>query len=322
MILTPEVIAILVLNIIFLFFGILAFVLSIRIFIKWDINSTSKLQYTLEKQSFLTATIIKYIFALKLPLFLFFIFTLDKISNVLTGAMCAAGVVDATPYGIYLFILKIINLYLFGFWLSMHYLDIKNENLPYTKQKFKIFIFIFIFFISEIILETIMFSKIDITKMVSCCGTLYSSSATSYISNIFSIDNKILLSVFYGIFLLFIISYKLDKTSKLKHLFSIMNFLFIIVSIISIITFFGTYIYELPTHHCPFCFLQKDYYYVGYFIYTFLFLGTFNGLIVGFINDKTKEHKSYMLSLFFNALFVLLVSYYPISYYLKNQVWL
>ena len=31
-------------------------------------------------------------------MFLFFIFTLDKISNVLTGAMCAAGVVDATTF--------------------------------------------------------------------------------------------------------------------------------------------------------------------------------------------------------------------------------
>ena len=42
--------------------------------------------------------------------------------------MCAAGVVDATPYGTYLFILKILNIYLFGFWLVLHYLDIKKHN--------------------------------------------------------------------------------------------------------------------------------------------------------------------------------------------------
>ncbi len=318
MILSPEVLAMLILNIIFLLFGTVAFVLSLRIFLKWDINSTKKLQYSLEKQSFLTATIIKYIFVIKLPLFLFFIFTLDKISNVLTGAMCAAGVVDATEFGTYLFILKILNIYLFGFWLVLHYLDIKSENLPYTRIKFGFFIIAFFVFAAEIILEGIMFSAIDVDKMVSCCGTLYSSSATSYISNIFLIDTNILLFLFYGNFLALILFYFL----KQKQLFTIANLSFIIISIISLISFFGTYIYELPTHHCPFCFLQKDYYYVGYLIYTLLFIGTFNGLITGFINDKQRVKRSYKISLLFNFLFLLLVSAYPIIYYIRNGVWL
>ena len=83
MLLTPEVLTLLILNIIFAVFAIVAFVLSVKIFLNFDINSTSKSQYMLEKQSYLSATIIKYIFAIKVPLFLFFIFTLDKISNVL-----------------------------------------------------------------------------------------------------------------------------------------------------------------------------------------------------------------------------------------------
>ncbi len=318
MILIPEVLSILILNGIFLLLGILAFALSIRIFLNWNINSTSTLQYTLEKQSFLTATIIKYLFIIKLPLFLFFIFTLDKISNILIGAMCAAGVVDATEFGTYLFILKILNIYLFGFWLVLHYMDIKSEYLPYTKIKFGFFIIIFFIFVAEIIIEAMMFSAIDIEKMVSCCGTLYSSSATSIISKIFLVEHTIILSVFYGSFLSLFIFYFL----KLKQLFTITNLFFIIISIISIIAFFGTYIYELPTHHCPFCFLQKDYYYVGYLIYTLLFIGTFNGLITAFIDDTARVKKSYNISLLFNTLFVLLVSAYPVFYYIKNGVWL
>lgn len=319
MILTPEVLAILILNIVFFFFGAIAFILSIKIFLKWDINSSDKLQYKLEKQSFLTATIIKYIFAIKLPLFLFFIFTLDKISSVLTGAMCAAGVVDATEFGIYLFMLKIINIYLFGFWLNLHYLDIKNENMPYTKLKFGFFIAAFFLFIAEIALEGMMFGAIDVDKMVSCCGTLYSSSATSYISNIFLIDTPILLALFYGNFLLLILFYFF----KNRYLFAIANLFFIVISIISLIAFFGTYIYELPTHHCPFCFLQKDYYYVGYVIYVLLFVGTFYGLSIGLIDIPQKEkEKNYKISLFFNTLYIVLVTAYPIIYYIKNGVWL
>jgi len=319
MILAPEVLAMLILNIIFLLFGTIAFILSVRIYLKWNISSTSKLQYSLEKQSFLTATIIKYIFALKLPLFLFFIFTLDKISNVLTGAMCAAGVVDATEFGTYLFILKILNIYLFGFWLVIHYLDIKKEKLPYTRLKFGFFIVAFAVFATEIILEIVMFNAIDVDKMVSCCGTLYSSSATSYISNIFLIDTNILLGLFYGNFLLIVLFYFL----KQRHLFSIVNLTFIVISIISLIIFFGTYIYELPTHHCPFCFLQKDYYYIGYLIYTLLFIGTFNGLTTAFVNHQRKaNNRPYNISLLFNFLYILLVSAYPIVYFIRNGVWL
>jgi hypothetical protein len=319
MILTPEVLAILILDVIFAFFGVIAFVLSIKIFFGWDINSVTKKQYTLEKQSFLTATIIKYIFAIKVPLFLFFIFTLDKISNVLTGAMCAAGVVDATPYGTYLFILKIINIYLFAYWLALHKEDIRHENQPYTKVKFGVFIVAFFLFISELIIEWIMFASIDVSKMVSCCGTLYSSSATSAISSIFSIDTTLLLSLFYGNFLFIVLFYFL----KQKYLFAISNLLFIITSLISLIVFFGTYIYELPTHHCPFCFLQSDYHYVGYFLYIFLFVGTFYGLVSGFVHNSQDEiSKNYKISLMFNFAYVILLSLYPIVFYIKNGVWL
>jgi len=319
MILSPEVLTIFILNMIFASFAIIALILSIQIVLKWDMNATTSRQYTLEKQSYLAATIIKYIFAIKVPLFLFFIFTLDKVSAVLTGAMCGAGVVDATDYGNYLFILKVINLYIFAYWIVLHKEDMRHEDQPYTKKKFLFFIVAFFFFSAELIIEGIMFASIDLDEMVSCCGTIYSSSSTSYISKIFAIDSTILLSTFYGIFLLMSLVFVLRR----KYLFSIMNILFLIISIITLISFFGTYIYELPSHHCPFCFLQSDYYYVGYLIYALLFIGTFYGLVTGFIeiNEKDRE-RNYKISIIFNSLYVILLSLYPIVFYVKNGVWL
>ena len=314
MILTPEILTIFILNTIFFIFGSIAFILSVKIYLGWDINSTSAKQYSLEKQSFLTATIIKYIFAIKLPLFLFFIFVLDKISNVLIGAMCAAGVVDATPYGIYLFVFKIINLYLFGLWLMLHKFDISNENLPYTKIKFGFFIVAFLIFLTELVLETLMFSSLDPSIMVSCCGTLYSSTATSYISTLFTIDPLILLVLFYGNFIVLVVAY----IFKTNYFYSVLSSLFLIISIVSLIAIFGTYIYELPTHHCPFCFLQKDYYYIGYLIYTTLFMGTFFGVATSFF----KKVGYFKVSMFFILFYTVIVTSYPVVYYIKNGVWL
>lgn len=315
MLLTPEVLTLLILNILFALFSVLAFALSIRIYLKWDMNSTSQTQYSLEKQSYLSATIIKYIFAIKVPLFIFFIFTLDKISNVLTGAMCGAGVVDATKYGTYLIILKIINLYLFAYWLKLNSEDMKDENQPYTRLKFGLFIVLFFFFMSEITLEGVMFNAIEIDKMVSCCGSIYSSSADSAIANIFSIDTTALLSLFYANFFLIALFYVL----KSRYLFALSNMLFIVVALIALISFFGGYIYELPSHHCPFCLLQRDYHYIGYIIYLALFVGTFYGIVVAFIKESQNNYK---ISMVFNSLYVILLTIITIIYYLKNGVWL
>ncbi len=319
MFLNPEILSMVILDIIFLVFASVAFYLSIKIYFNWDFNSTSLSQYKLEKQSFLSAVIIKYILFLKLPLFLFFIFTLDKLSNVIVGAMCGAGVVNAVSFGMSLFILKIANLFLFGYWLLIHYGDIKHKDLEFTKLKFGYFMIIYVFFVAEIIVELLMFNSIDISKMVSCCGTLYSAASSSSISVLFSINPHIFVYLFYGIYGLNVLFYIL----KQNHLFAISNVLFLVISIISLIIFFSPYIYELPTHHCPFCILQSDYYYIGYILYVSLYIGTFYGsatAISTLLNDKSN--KNFNISIIFTTLYMIIVSSYPLVYFIKNGVWL
>ena len=59
-----------------------------------------------------------------------------------------------------------------------------------------------------------------------------------------------------------------------------------VVSIAAIISFISLYIYELPTHHCPFCILQREYYFVGYPMYALLFIGVITGLGVGLLYHR------------------------------------
>ncbi len=320
--LSPEVLSITIINSIFLVFSIVAFILSIKIFFKWDINSTTKLQYRLEKQSFLASTIIKYILVTKIMLFFFFIFTLDKISNVLTGAMCAAGVIDATSYGLYLLLFKLINIYLFGFWLLIHKYDTKNQELKYTKIKFSFFIIIFFLLLTEILIELTMFSSIDINKLVSCCGTLYLISANSYLSSVFANNTNYFLIAFYICFILLAVFYKIQNS----YFYMLFSLLFLLVALITLIVFFSTYIYQLPTHRCPFCMLQKEYYYIGYLIYTLLFSGVFLGLAQGikivFLNQKSSDKKLFKNSFILITLYTICITLYPMIFYIKNKVFL
>lgn len=309
----PEVLALFALDALFLFFATIAFFLSLKIVYGWSGASTTKRQYHLEKISYLGAVIVRFIFSIKVPLFLFFIFTLDKISGVIVGAMCAAGVVDATSIGSSLMALKILNLYLFAYWLFLHSYDSQTKEQVYIREKFALFLLFYLFLVVEIVLEIYMFLNIKIDKMVSCCSGLYSQSSLSGVSSLFALDSVWFYGSLYLIFLLMIVGFVLKK----RLFFALLNVLFVPVALIGLIMFFGTYIYELPSHHCPFCILQQEYYFVGYFLYTFLFLGTFYGIVLAF-KREFKPH--FGISLFFNSLFVAVVSYFVLVYYFRNGV--
>ncbi|WP_041959063.1 hypothetical protein [Sulfurospirillum arsenophilum] len=318
--LTPEIIALLTLDAIFLFLGLIALFASGRIALWWDNQKSTPLQYTLSKQSYLVSTIIKYIFMLKLPLFLFFIYTCDKLSSIIAGAMCASGVVNSVDFGLYLTLFKLLNLYLFGFWLLLHYTDINNEKLPYTRLKFALFVLFSLPLFAEIGLEIAFFVGLNISKIVSCCGTLFSATSSSYISLFFVVDELLWVGGFYGFFALSIVAFRLKNTPVM--IFA--NSMFLIFSIISLIVFFSPYVYELPTHRCPFCLLQKEYYYVGYLLYTLLFAGTFYGIGGGALALLSKKAQpSFMkASICLNMLYLAIISSYPLIYYVKNGVWL
>ena len=318
--LSPDVIAILMLDGILFLFALLALFISVRIVWKWDAEATTPLQYALEKRAYLVATIIEYIFYLKLPLFLYFIYTLDLLSNILPGAMCAAGVTNATVYGMPLFVVKILDLYLFGLWIVVHRIDMRKPDYPFTRLKFWFFILIFPLFALETALEWLHFGGINPHVIVSCCGTLFSAAKTSAVSAFIALPTPVILALFYGNFLLIVAAWFLKR----PFLSAMANLLFIPVSIVSLIAFFSTYVYEMPHHHCPFCLLQGDYHYIGYAMYAALFFGTFFGIAAWvaerlghFVADRWMKW-----SLAGDILYVALVSYYPISFYLKNGVWL
>ena len=57
-----------------------------------------------------------------------------------------------------------------------------------------------------------------------------------------------------------------------------------LLSLHALIAFISLYVYELPTHHCPFCLLHREYYGIGYPFYLLLLTGTIAGLGIGLLH--------------------------------------
>jgi hypothetical protein len=294
-----------------------AFIVSVKIMFKWDFESFTPFQFALERQSYLVTTITLFVFVMKFLLILYFIFTIDTLSLLVPGAMCGAGVITANEYGSYLLILKLTLLFLLTLWIYVHSYDMHTKNHQWFKEKSWLFSIIFILLLGELFLDLSYFYNIDTHMPVSCCSALFGqlegANPLPFGLNLFT-----LVLLFYLLYVLVVTS----LYSGQMVLYIVTNLLFIIIAYYAVVYFFGIYIYELPTHKCPFCMLQAEYYYIGYLIWGSLFLGSYIGLsdAITLIWLKQKKLRSKKLVTVLLSLFVLLSTAYVLFYYLRNGV--
>ncbi len=295
----------------------IAFVVSLKVLLKWDFESFTPFQFALERQAYLVSTIILFIFLMKFILVVYFIFSIDTLSLLLPGAMCGAGVIKANVYGSYLLVLKLFILFLLTLWSYVHSYDIRTKNHKWFRHKSWLFSLIFMLIILELGLDFSYFSNIDIHMPVSCCSALFGQLEGANPLP-FGLSITLLLGLFYLLYILVILTIKSDYSI----LYILANILFVFISYYAVVYFFGTYIYQLPTHKCPFCMLQPEYYYVGYLLWGSLFMGTYIGLSDAistmWLGKTDIRSKKILIALL--SLFVLLCTAYVAIYYLRNGV--
>jgi len=275
-------------------------------------NSTTEYQYKLEKRSYLVVTIISFALIVKIILLVFFTYTLNELSNIIPGAMCAAGVIKANTYGEKVLILKIIIIMLTLLWITLNQQDQISKNYPFFKQKMYFFVAIFILITVELSLEILFLTNISTQTPVLCCSTIYKAVDDTRALP-FNLSILQLITLFYLLYLLLIIFAYLKKRVML---FTFCLF-YIYITYYAVVYFFSTYVYELPTHKCPFCILQSDYYYIGYFIFTSLFIATFYALSATIYKFANKNFNK---AIIWYTLFVIICSFPFIFYILKNGV--
>lgn len=317
--LSNEIIIYLFTQIVLFVLLFIAFYFSVFIIKNWNYEKTTSSQYKLEKTSYLVILIIFFTLIVKIFLMPYFTYSIDNLSHIIPGAMCAAGVIKANNYGEILLALKLVILFCIGIWLIINSLDLKEKTYPYTKKKFVFYIFIFSLILIETTLDILYLSNISTKEPVMCCSVIFGSNAVGE-KIPFNLTIPILVGLFYLTFLLTIFS----NIQKQKLINFIINTFFLYISYYAVTYFFSTYIYQLPTHQCPFCMLQKEYFFIGYFIWTTLFLGTFFGVASFVVPIFTKKDLDYSFkySNIFNLIFVFLCSFYLIKYYLSNGVFL
>ena len=255
----------------------------------WDLRSGSERQLRLERRTYLVSTVVGYAFGFQLLSFFLFLFTADRLHPLFPGAMCAAGVLNVNRFGYPALLLKCVTFLLAGTWLILNAADNRGHDYPLIRKKYLFLLAVIPLVLAEGAVSALFFLSLDPNVITSCCGALFSPERQGVPSWLGGASPFVSLAGFYmgmAAFLAAWLYYR--KHGKGGYLFSLASLATFLLSAVALVSVISLYVYEMPSHRCPFCLLHGEYGYVGYLLYAGLLGGGVTGAGVGLLMPHRK----------------------------------
>jgi hypothetical protein len=254
----------------------------------WDLTSGSERQVALERKTDLVSVLLGWVMGFEFLSLFMFVHTADYLHDLFVGAMCAAGTLKVNEYGYPALILKVLNAVLCGLWLLINRADIRAPDYPLIRVKYTAVLIIAGLSVIENGFQVGYWMHLNPNVITSCCGSLFSTDSQTLAGDLAHLPPVGTMLVFFaslsGVVGTALCFY---RTGRGALVLAVMSGWFFILALTSILSFISVYIYQLPTHHCPFCLLQREYGYVGYPLYVSLFIGGIAGMGIGAL-DRFK----------------------------------
>jgi len=315
-------------GLIILFLGVFACHTAVRVLRYWDPQSDSNLQIKLENEIWLASTLVEYGLGFQILTVVLFVLAADTFCQVIVGAMCATGALLANDFGMPALLVKIAGVFIYGFWIVLHKLDVSSETYPLVRIKYIYLLLILPLLVSDITLQTLYISYLSPDIITSCCAVVFGTSQKTGRNLLEGFSQTTLVSLYYGsVIALTGMGLVLLKRwlLPLAVLFSAGWVWFLGMATVAIIMVFSSYIYAMPYHHCPFCILKPEYHYIGFALYFTLIPASFFGIttiLVGLFKNKDGlagvvrkyQRAAVKISLLLLLLLTLISSYHYLLY--------
>jgi hypothetical protein len=248
----------------------------------WDLKSGAEVQLRLERRTYLVSTLLAYVLRFEVLALFLFIQTAERLHPLFVGAMCAAGTLFVNPFGYPALGLRILLASIAGLWLILNWLDTRAPDYPLIRTKYGMLILMAPLAVASAALSLLYLTGLRADVITSCCGSLFSQGSESVREEIPLLGANLALYIYMAASaLVFIVGVFYYRTGRGPLAFCLLSALMLPLGLYTLTAFVSPYIYELPTHHCPFCMLQGDYHYIGYIIYASLLSGTVLGMSAG-----------------------------------------
>jgi hypothetical protein len=301
---------------------------AVRVLRFWDPASDDTRQIGLESETWLASTLVEYGLGFQIISLVLFALAANHFCSFLTGAMCATGALKANAYGMPTLLIKLAGVFVYGFWIVLHRLDISSESYPLVRLKYGYLVLLLPLLVGDISLQSLYIAHLKPDIVTSCCAVVFSKTASDGHNLLGSFSQASVLRSFYGtatgLAALGLFLHKRWQAS-LAWLYAGAWAWFLGLSLVAVIAVFSSYIYAMPFHHCPFCILKPEYSYIGFALYGTLLPAAFFGMAGAMIDPLRHrpglaasvpnfQKMALGVSLFLLVVFVTLSSYHLLLY--------
>ncbi|GAB4491268.1 MAG: hypothetical protein OHK006_24980 [Thermodesulfovibrionales bacterium] len=284
MILHPGILALLVGAALSVLMASYAALLGMRILKGWDFSSSSASQLQLERRTYLVSSLMSAALSFEAVSVLLFLYTVEDIHRLFVGAMCATGTLNANPVGWYALGLKVLIFFLALIWITMNRFDQRAGDFPLLRLKYAALLVVAPLLALDLFLQARFFLGLEPEIITSCCGSLFSSEGGGVAAEISGLPVRMTMTAFFALTAVTAAaaaSALFSGSRTLRIFLSALSAAWFCISLVSVVSFISLYVYELPTHHCPFDIIQKEYRFIGYPLYVSLFAAAGFGMLPG-----------------------------------------
>jgi hypothetical protein len=291
-ILHPGILALLAGSGIVLLLCLYASISGVRILLRWDRSSSSELQYDLEQRTVLVSTLVRCALAFEVLSGLLFVYTLDDLHPLFVGAMCATGSLNANPVGWNALFAKLAICIVAIPWLVLNHFDEHAEDYPLVRLKYALLPLVTYLVGLDCFYQLSYFLGLHPQVITSCCGALFTVGGAGLAGDLAGLPVVPTMVAFYagaGLLALLLGACLTWKSGWLRLLLALVAAAFLPLALAAIISFISLYVYQLPTHHCPFDLFQSHYHYLGYPLYLSLFAAVLYGVLPGLFRPLARQ---------------------------------
>ncbi len=272
MIFDPPIMALLLASAVSMIVVTLGAVFGIGVLRHWDPRSGRARQIRMEKRTYLVSTALMLVMILQMASLILFVHNADRMAVLFVGAMCAVGTMNVNGYGTPSFLLQIAVFFAASLWLIVNAADNAGRDYPWTKLKYALLVGMAPLVLAAGLLQWLYFLNLDPNVITSCCSRLFTPENAGLQADLSSADPAVALyALFGGLALLLVLAIPAMRARAAAAAYGLAGVVFFAVAIVAVISAVSSYIYEAPTHHCPFCILKPQYGFIGYGLYLPLF---------------------------------------------------
>jgi len=265
--------------------AVVAAAAGLTVAIGWNPEDSSRRQLARERRSLLVSSALTVVLGWQLVSLFLFVATAEHLHSLFPGAMCAAGTLNASPFGYPTLAVKAAVFVLCGLGLVVMRASAGAWTVGLVRFRHLFLLGLAATLLAENLVQFRYFADLDPDVITSCCATIFSEGKDGIGADLAGLPVQPSRLGFFGAFAV-TMGAGLRNLARggSPELFAVLVLPLTALALAAVVTWIAPGYYQLPTHHCPFCLLSWRYGFVGHALYGALAVGLVAGCSSGLVH--------------------------------------